>query len=70
VGINDYPNLADRLEGCVNGVFEMSAVLQELGFDPSNIRVMLNEGATAQGVKERLHWLLEGARPEDLRMFY
>ncbi len=70
VGINDYPNPADRLEGCVNDVFEMSAVLQELGFDPSDIRVVLNERATAQGVKDRLHWLLEGAGPEDMRLFY
>lgn len=70
VGINDYPNPADRLEGCVNDVFEMSAVLQELGFDPSDIRVVLNERATAQGVKDRLHWLLEDAGPEDLRVFY
>src|SRR5205823_2492343 len=32
VGVNDYPDPANRLEGCVNDVFLMSAVLQESGF--------------------------------------
>jgi predicted alpha/beta hydrolase family esterase len=70
VGINDYPNPADRLEGCVNDVFEMSALLQELGLDPSDIRVVLNERATAAGVRDRLQWLLEGAAPGDTRVFF
>lgn len=70
VGINDYPNPADRLEGCVNDVFQMSAVLQELGFDPKDMRVALNERATAQGLRDRLGWLLEGIRPGDVRVFY
>lgn len=49
VGINDYPNPGDRLEGCVNDTFLMSAMLQECGFAPEEIRMVLNERATAKG---------------------
>ena len=70
VGINDYPNPDDRLEGCVNDVFKMSATLQEIGFDPENIRVLLNERATAAAIRERFAWLLEDPQPGDQRVFF
>lgn len=70
VGINDYPDPANRLEGCVNDVFLMSSVLQECGFDPEDIRVVLNERATASGILERLHWLLDGVKTSDERVFF
>ncbi len=70
VGINDYPNPADRLAGCVNDVFLMSSVLQECGFEPEQIRVVLNDRATAQGILDRLHWLLEDAGSEDELFFF
>lgn len=70
-GINDYPDEASRLEGCVNDVFRISEVLQEYGFSPSEIRVALNERVTADGIRKRMEWLLDDARPGDLRiMFY
>ena len=59
IGINDYPNPANRLEGCVNDVFLMSAVLQERGFDAADIRIVLNDRATTTNLMERLHWLLD-----------
>jgi hypothetical protein len=58
IGINNYPNPANRLEGCVNDAFLMSEVLQERGFEPENIRVVLDERATADAIRERLAWLL------------
>jgi hypothetical protein len=70
VGINDYPREEDRLEGCVNDVFLMSSVLQECGFPPESIRVCLDDRATAQGITERLKWLLDDPRPGDERVFY
>lgn len=70
VGINDYPNPSDRLDGCVNDVFTMSAVLQECGFPADSIRTCLNERATAAGILERLEWLLEDAGPRDELVFY
>lgn len=70
IGINEYPDPAMRLEGCVNDVFQTSALLQELGFAPENIRVALNDRATAEGIRDRLRWLLDDARPGDTRVFY
>lgn len=70
VGINDYPDPAQRLEGCVNDVFLMSAVLQECGFAPDDVRVVLDGRATAAAIRERLAWLLEGTGPGDQRVFY
>ncbi|MEK9803392.1 MAG: caspase family protein, partial [Curvibacter sp.] len=58
IGINDYPQPENRLHGCVNDVFQMSAMLQERGYQPEEIRVVLDARATTRGVQERLHWLL------------
>lgn len=70
VGINEYPNEADRLEGCVNDVFLMSSVLQECGFAPEEIRVCLDDRATADGILSRLEWLVDDAQAGDQRIFY
>ena len=70
VGINDYPDPANKLEGCVNDVFMVSSVLQESGFVPEEIRVVLDERATTQGIMERLHWLLDGVRDGDERVLF
>lgn len=70
VGINEYPRESDRLSGCVNDVFTMSAVLQECGFEAGEIRACLDERATAAGILERLEWLLDDVQPGDQRVFY
>lgn len=70
VGVADYPDAQNRLEGPVNDVFAVSAALQELGFPVDGIRVVLNERATGQGIRERLRWLLEEARDGDQLFFY
>ncbi len=70
VGIAAYPDESSRLEGPVNDVFSMSAALQELGFPADSIRVVLNERATAEGIRERLKWLLADAQPHDNLFFY
>lgn len=70
VGINCYPDPANKLEGCVNDVFLMSSVLQESGFDPEQIRVVLDQRATTQGIMDRLHWLLDGVRDGDERVLF
>ena len=70
VGINAYPNPANRLEGCVNDVFLMSSLLQECGFQPEEIRVILDERATTSSILERLHWLLDDVRPNDERVLF
>jgi hypothetical protein len=70
IGINNYPDPTNVLEGCVNDVFLMSSVLQESGFEPEEIRVVLNERATTQGIMDRLHWLLDGTRDGDERVLF
>lgn len=70
IGINDYPNPDDRLEGCVNDVFLMSSALQECGFDANDIRVVLDDRATAAGIRERLEWLLSEVKPNDQCFLY
>ncbi len=70
VGINQYAQAP--LSGCVNDVFSMSAMLQEQGWHPDSIRVVLDERATTDGVLQRLHWLLDDVRddPDEVRLFY
>jgi hypothetical protein len=70
VGINDYPDPENQLNGCVNDVFRMSEVLQEMGFDPSEIKVVLNERATSTNLREMMDWLLLDAEDGDTRFFY
>ncbi|HZI95216.1 MAG TPA: caspase family protein [Patescibacteria group bacterium] len=70
VGINDYPDPQNRLDGCVNDVYLMSAALQECGFDPEDIRILLNGRATLAGMLDRLDWLLEGSGDGQDRVFF
>jgi hypothetical protein len=70
VGIEDYPDPANRLQGCVNDTFLVSSVLQEAGFAAEDIRLLLNERAQATTIRERIMWLLEDPRPGDVRFFY
>ena len=67
---NFYPDPASRLEGCVNDVFLMSSVLQEIGFDADDIRVVLDERATAATIRERIDWLLDGTADGHERVLY
>ncbi|MEW6705275.1 MAG: caspase family protein [Pseudomonadota bacterium] len=70
VGINEYADPSQNLEGCVNDTFLMSSFLQESGFAAEDIRVVTNDRATSAGLRERLEWLLEGAQAGDTRFFY
>jgi len=70
VGINDYPDPDNKLNGCVNDVYRMSEVLQESGFRPEDIRVVVNNRATAKGIRDRMDWLLSDTYSDDLRFFF
>jgi hypothetical protein len=70
VGINEYPDPKMRLEGCVNDVFQMSATLQQCGVPANDIRVCLDDRATAEGIMTRLEWLLDDPKPGDELIFY
>lgn len=70
VGINAYPDPTMVLEGCVNDAFLMSSVLQESAFEAEQIRLLLDERATAKNILERIEWLLDDAQPGDNRVLY
>lgn len=70
VGIDEYPKEAERLYGCVNDVFAMSATLQDCGFAPEEIRTCLNDRATTEGILSRLAWLTDGAQAGDQLVFF
>ncbi|TDH38957.1 caspase family protein [Pseudohoeflea suaedae] len=70
IGIDDYPNDSQKLEGCVNDVYSMSATLQDCGFEPEEIRICLNDRATTEGILSRFEWLVEDARGGDKLVFY
>lgn len=70
VGINDYPDPAMQLNGCVNDTYLMSAVLQECGFEADDIRLLTDRRATRDALLERLAWLTDGVKPGDERVFF
>jgi hypothetical protein len=70
VGIDQYAVSSLKLEGCVNDAYLMSALLQEHGFEAGEIRMVVNERATAAGIQERIRWLLADTGPGDVRILY
>ncbi len=71
IGVNKYQGEnIPALAGCINDVFQVSAALQENGFNPEDIRVVLDERATSEGIRERLTWLLNDVREGDFRILY
>jgi hypothetical protein len=72
VGINIYkPELDANLRGCVNDVETMRKLLVDnFKFLPENIRVLVDERATKQGILDRLKWLLDGAKSGDELVFH
>ncbi len=71
VGIN-YPNTPYQLNGCINDVMLMSQVITErFGFtDPLEKRTLTDRSATTKNILERLDWLVDGAEPGDVLLFF
>lgn len=64
IGINAYPG--QPLNGCVNDVNDMANFLtSRCGFSSDDIRLLVDARATTANIKERLQWLVAGARPGD-----
>ena len=72
VGINIYkPELGSNLRGCVNDVENIRELLVNyFGFNPENIRVIINERATKLDILERLGWLLSETVSGDELVFH
>lgn len=68
VGINKYRNAP--LSGCVNDVHDMAKFLvKRYKFRPDDIRIVVDERATTEGIKKRLWWLVD-LRPGDRCFFH
>ncbi len=71
VGIDKYQNPAWNLQGCTMDAAIMSGMLQDhFAFPSDNIRLVLNERATKIGIEIRLDWLVRGAQPGDVLVFF
>lgn len=68
VGINTYPSAP--LRGCVNDALMISEMLtQYFGFQSIDKRMLTDDSATTDNIRERLNWLVDGAVPGDVLFF-
>jgi len=71
VGINNYPDPDNKLNGCLNDIADMAAFLNgHCGFAKSAIRLLTDRRATTKAITERLAWLIKGVRPGDTLFFH
>jgi len=71
VGINRYPDPAHALNGCVNDVQQVRALLrQHYAFGDAALTVLIDGRATTAGIRAGLRWLVEGARAGDVLVFH
>lgn len=70
LGINSYKKV-NSLRGCVNDVDNMRKLLTEVfGFNPSNVKVLLNDKVVKKDVKAQMAWLFKDAKPNDRVVFH
>ncbi len=66
VGINEYSAGSFSLQGCINDVVLVKALLEDVyGFDPANITTLVDEQATASNIIAGLEHLAANTRPQD-----
>lgn len=70
LGINNYKKVTP-LRGCVNDVENMRKLLTEIyGFNPSNVKVLLNQKAVKKEVRTQMAWLFRDAKPNERVVFH
>ncbi len=70
LGINTYKKV-NSLRGCVNDVDNMRNLLTEIfGFNPSNVKLLLNEKVVKKHVTAQMAWLFQDAKPNDRVVFH
>ena len=71
VGVNKYKLPGSDLQGCVNDVTNVRDILLKFfSFTVEDIRLIVDERATKQGIVDRLAWLVEGAKAGDRLLFH
>lgn len=69
VGINQYP--CQPLKGCVNDALMVGNwLIDHFGFTPgADMRLVVDHRATREAIRNRLEWLVDGARAGDILVF-
>ena len=71
VGINAYQSPINPLRGCINDVQQVKDVLQQYyGFEEGDVKLLLDEDATRDGILAGLDWLVDGTQPGDVLVFH
>jgi hypothetical protein len=73
VGINNFIRPQWRLRGCINDTIAMQGLLKTtFGFQSDDIRVLHDQDASGQGIRDGLDWLLSSYDDDgsDVRLFY
>lgn len=71
VGLIGYRAPINPLRGCINDVHQIKGVLQRYyGFDEEDIKLLLDEDATREGILAGLDWLVEGVQSGDVLVFH
>jgi hypothetical protein len=71
VGINQFKERVSPLNGCINDVLDIRAVLKEFyGFTNSDIHCLTGPRATKEAIISRLRMLAENSQPGDLVVFW
>lgn len=71
IAINEYPSHIPQLYGCINDSFLVSRMLQEVyGFPTKEINMIHNHRATTNKIKNKIEWLLDGAKSGDTLLFH
>jgi hypothetical protein len=71
IGVNRYRIPGADLAGCANDVAHVAAVLKKVcGFNPRNIRTLLDEQATTNAIRAGIETLVASAKPADVLLLY
>ena len=71
VGINNFVRPEWQLNGCINDTLEMQKLLgQYYGFQEEDIKLLHDQAATNQGIRDGLDWLLGDCQSGDVRVFH
>jgi hypothetical protein len=71
IGINNYPDPRNTLQGCIKDSLAVKQLLQGYyGFNDDDIRVLHDEQATLANARSGLDWLVAGAAAGDRSVFY
>ena len=69
IGINQYPG--QPLNGCVNDITDMADFLVSAqGFVTGDIRLLSDDRATADAIRDRIKWLVAGAAANDTLLLH